>query len=124
MLTPLLATHSTLLGVVDVHIGRCLLATAWGRLPTSLDGKKFSRLAASGVWGSDAMQLLGGVPKNIVVSALALPGDPIGEPWVQRAGPVATMGPRMRSQLVAMVPSLSWRALRWASTNWFWCEPS
>jgi hypothetical protein len=45
------------------------------------------------------------------------PSEPVGEPGVQCAGPVASVEPRMRNQLVSTVPSLPHKASRWASAN-------
>jgi hypothetical protein len=43
-----------------------LLAIVWGHLPTAWVRVKFSRLVTSGILGSDATQLLGGVPENVI----------------------------------------------------------
>jgi hypothetical protein len=67
LLAPPLVALNTLLGVVDGDVRRCLLVAAWGCLPASLGRTKFDRLVA----GGDTTQLLGGVPKNIAVFALA-----------------------------------------------------
>jgi hypothetical protein len=71
LLAPLLPTLGALLGAVDDDVARCLLATAWGCLPTSLCRMKFSRLIAGGILGGDVELLLGGVPENSTVCALA-----------------------------------------------------
>jgi hypothetical protein len=68
---PLLTTLSAIIGTVDGNNGWHLLVDARGRLPTSLGEMKFGRLIDGGVRGGDAAQLLGGVPKNVTVSALA-----------------------------------------------------
>jgi hypothetical protein len=71
LFAPLLAALGALLGAVDGDVRRRLLATTWGHHPASWGKMKFNRLAASGVLGGDATYLLGGVPENIVVFALA-----------------------------------------------------
>jgi hypothetical protein len=73
----------------------------------------FGCLTAGGVRGGDTTQLLSWVPKNVNVFAPArvphatfksrthvTPGEPVSENGAWYAGPVAMMGPRVRSQLV------------------------
>jgi hypothetical protein len=96
----------------------------------------FGHLIARGVRGGDVVQLLGGVPKKSLCppwrrfhvrhsGRMHTPplGNPIGEPRVQRTGPVAIAGLETRRQLVATVPSLTRRALQQASANGFRPEP-
>jgi hypothetical protein len=71
LLAPILPALDTLLGAVAGDVEQCLLATAWGHLPASLGRKMFGHLIAGGILGGDTAQLLGGVPKNIVVFTLA-----------------------------------------------------
>jgi hypothetical protein len=61
-LSPLLAT----LGILDSGIGWCRFAAAEDRFPAIKGKEWFGCLLASGVLGSDAEQLLGGVPENII----------------------------------------------------------
>jgi hypothetical protein len=63
---PILSTLGALLGVMDGDVGRCLLAAAHGHLPTAWGKAKLGRLVAGGVLGDDVVQLLRGVPKNVV----------------------------------------------------------
>jgi hypothetical protein len=63
LLAPLLAA----LGILDDDVRWHLLAAAWGRLPTAWGRAKFGHLIAGGILGGDAVQLLGGVPKSVVV---------------------------------------------------------
>jgi hypothetical protein len=68
---PLLASLDALLSAVDGEVRRCLLAAARGCLLASLGRMKFNRLIVGGVLGGDVAWLLGGVPENVVVFALA-----------------------------------------------------
>jgi hypothetical protein len=70
LLAPPLAALGVLLGAFDGNVGRCLPVAAWCPLPASWGKMKFDCLAASVVLGGDAVQILGGVPKNVTVFAL------------------------------------------------------
>jgi hypothetical protein len=58
LLAPFPATLGALPDVLDGDVGRCLPAIAWGHV-------KLGRLAAGGVLGSNATQLLDGILKGI-----------------------------------------------------------
>jgi hypothetical protein len=135
LLAPLLATLSTLLGTVDGHIRQHLLATTWvasllpwvGQSSTALflvpygvamlrsSTVVYVKLSLRSPWRNFHMRRLGHMPVP--------PGDPIGEPRVQRTDPFATVEHRMRSQLVVTVPSSPHKASWRASTNRFWPKP-
>jgi hypothetical protein len=66
LLALLLAALGTPLGAMNIDIGWCLLAAAWGQLPAVWGREKLGRLIVGGKLGSDTMQLLTSVPKNIV----------------------------------------------------------
>jgi hypothetical protein len=89
-------------GAVDDDDGQHLLTAAWGRLPASLGRKKFNRLIADGILGGNIALLLGGVPENIDVCALA---------WVPCAmfrsrthGPLASLSVSMAFGAPALLP--------------------
>jgi hypothetical protein len=79
---------------VDDDDGQHLLTAAWGRLPASLGRKKFNRLIADGILGGNIALLLGGVPENIDVCALA---------WV----PCAMFRSRTHGPLVSLSVSMA-----------------
>jgi hypothetical protein len=56
---PLLVALGAPLGVSDGSGGWCHIDAAWDR-------EKFGCLLVGGVLGGDVVQLLGGVPKNII----------------------------------------------------------
>jgi hypothetical protein len=60
---PLLAAFDTLLDTLDGDVRR-YLPTSWGKT-------KFGSLTTASVLGGDAAQLLGGVPENVTMFALA-----------------------------------------------------
>jgi hypothetical protein len=64
---PLLATLGAPLSISNGGGGCCSVAAAWGCFPTARDREKFCCLLAGGILGSDAMQLLDGVPENVVL---------------------------------------------------------
>jgi hypothetical protein len=136
LLAPLLATLGAIFGTLDGNVRQCLLAAAWGRLSGSLGGTKCSCLVASGIQVGNAVRLLGGVPKNVVVFVLAWVShtvlkscaraplaswELVGEPRVRRTGTATTVGLGMRNQLlVLVVPSVPQKMLRRASAIWSW----
>jgi hypothetical protein len=65
-----LAVVGTLPGALDGNIGWCLPIAAWGHLPASWRKLKFGRLAAGGVLGGGASQLLGCVPECVTMFSL------------------------------------------------------
>jgi hypothetical protein len=62
----LLATLGALLGVMDGDVEQCLCVATWGRLPTTWGRAKFCHLIIGGILGGNIVQLLDGVPKNVV----------------------------------------------------------
>jgi hypothetical protein len=60
-----------LLGVVCGRVRWCLLVSAWGCLPASLDRVKHDCLIASGVLGGDAARLLEHVLEEVIFSTPA-----------------------------------------------------
>jgi hypothetical protein len=70
LLVPPLAALCALPSASDSDIGWCLPVAAWGHLLASWRKMKFGRLTASGVLGGAAAQVLGPVPKNVIVFAL------------------------------------------------------
>jgi hypothetical protein len=76
LLAPPFAALGALPGAFDGNVGWCLPAVAWCPLPASWGKMKFGCLAASVVLGGDTVQILGGVPENVIVFALV---------WVPKA---------------------------------------
>jgi hypothetical protein len=118
LLAPLLATPCTLFSVLDNDVGRHPSTADRGCLPASFGGKKFGRLIAGGVLGGGTTYLLGGVPKNVTVFALA---------WVPCVVFRSLVRVPLESLLVSLglsVPALSpQQDLGQEVTWWLWCHP-
>jgi hypothetical protein len=63
---PLLTTLGVLLGALDGDVGRHCFVAVRDYFPTTGDGERLGRLIDVGILGSDAEQLLSGVPDNVI----------------------------------------------------------
>jgi hypothetical protein len=137
LLAPLPTAFDTVLGTVSGIIGRCLLVTAWGHLPTHLCGVVSGRLIVGGVLGVTPRGSSIVLSKKLLYpsyrrlcpqqlgSAPGCPGGVDNEPGAHRAIPSATIaGPRTRSLPRVMAPILSWMAPHRALVDSFLLELS